>query len=100
MMRWRMIAAFAAAASAAAPAAAQVDYHKAQQAGKVWERKSGQNDRRGPRRPVDNRPITAAERSAALTRHRADYDRLVRSVGTDNADKWLGFKVRQMRRGD
>lgn len=77
------------------PALAQVDYHKAQQAGKAWERKQGSNRARAS---ADRRPATRTEMDRARARHRSEYDRLIRSVGTKNADLWLGFKARQMRR--
>jgi hypothetical protein len=86
------------------PASGQVDYHRAQQAGKVWERKQGDaiRERRAKERrsgrAVKQRPVSAAERASALRANRAAYDRLVRSVGRKNADRWLDFKVRAARR--
>lgn len=86
---------------------AQVDYHKAQQAGKVWRDRNAENvrkaraDERGARVnsegvPYDA-PLTDADRDLARSLHRADYDRLVRSVGKDNAERWLEFTARRVR---
>lgn len=92
---------------AAAPAAAQgVDYHRAQQAGKVWRDRADENNRRdaaaGKRRTNSagvayDAPLTAADRAAALAANRADYQRLHDSVGKKNADRWLDFKARAAR---
>lgn len=81
----------------ATPVHAQgVDYQKAQQAGKVWERKQAERNLQ-QNRQRDRRPATAAERARFLANpaNRADYNRLVRSVGTANADRWLQLKARQ-----
>lgn len=93
-------------AAFAAPAAAQVNYHSAQQAGKVWGDKVSDNireERAGDQRRVNSKgiaydaPLTAADRSLALAENRAGYDRLVDSVGEANAERWLAFKARQAR---
>ena len=88
---------------------AQVDCHKAQQAGKVWRDRNAENirksraDARNGGGRVNSRglaydaPLTDADRSHARTRHQEDYDRLVRSVGRDNADRWLEFTARRLR---
>jgi hypothetical protein len=86
---------------------AQVDYHKAQQAGKVWSDRNAENVRearakeRGAR--VNSQgvaydaPLTDADRALARSLNQADYDRLVRSVGKDNAERWLEFTARRVR---
>jgi len=86
---------------------AQVDYHKAQQAGKVWRDRNAENvrkaraDERGAR--VNSQgvaydaPLTDADRVLARNLYRADYDRLVRSVGRENAERWLEFTARRVR---
>ncbi|MFT4934711.1 MAG: hypothetical protein ACI9LT_001397 [Pseudoalteromonas distincta] len=83
-----------------------VDYHKAQQAGKVWEDKQDENIRERARARQTrvnsqgvayNAPLSAADRERFLAANRADYDRLMRSVGRKNADKWLDIRARQER---
>jgi hypothetical protein len=103
-MRKRMIIAVAVFCGIAAwPASGQVNYHRAQQAGKVWERKQNEANRkqrakaRGARQQQKRGPLSAKERAAALAANRADYNRLVRSVGKKNADRWLEFKARAPR---
>lgn len=86
---------------------AQVDYHKAQQAGKVWRDRNAENVRKARaderRTRVNSQgvaydaPLTDADRSLARDLYRADYDRLVRSVGRDNAERWLEFTARRVR---
>lgn len=113
MRTWCPLGGLAAAACLAmlalapADANAQVDYHRAQQAGKVWERKNDERNRqqrvRGDRRnsegvPFDA-PLTDADRAWTLSQgsNRADYERLRRSVGRDNAERWLELTARQAR---
>ncbi|WP_191060407.1 hypothetical protein [Geminicoccus harenae] len=83
-----------------------VDYHKAQQAGKVWERKQAENNRnqaRSRQTSVNsegiayNAPLSMADREEFLAANRPDYDRLVQSVGRKNADRWLEMRARQER---
>lgn len=91
----------------ATPAVAQgVDYHRAQQAGKVWGDKIDENNRqnaaaRNARTNSEgvryDAPLTAADRATALAANRADYDKLLNSVGRKNADRWLDFKARRAR---
>ncbi len=86
---------------------AQVDYHKAQQAGKVWRDRNDENirkaraeergDRKNSQGIAYDAPLTDADRSYVRAMHQADYDRLVRSVGRDNADRWLEFTARRLR---
>jgi hypothetical protein len=80
-----------------------VDYHKAQQAGKVWERKQDENNRKRARARQTsvnsegiayNAPISKADRDRVLAVNRPAYDRLVRSVGRDNAERWLEMSAR------
>ena len=94
-------------AGAAIPASAQgVDYHKAQQAGKVWGDKISENNRqsaadRNARVNSEgvryDAPLTASDRAAALAANRVEYQRLLNSVGKKNADRWLDFKARRDR---
>lgn len=105
----RAIPLLIAATSLAIPSVAGaqgVDYHKAQQAGKVWGDKLDENNRQRARARqasvnsegvAYNAPITAADRDRFLAANRADYDRLLRSVGRKNADKWLEIRARQER---
>lgn len=91
----------------AIPASAQgVDYHKAQQAGKVWGDKINENNRqkaaaRNARRNSQgiryDAPLTASDRATALAANQADYRKLLNSVGKKNADRWLDFKARRAR---
>jgi hypothetical protein len=91
----------------APPAHAQgVDYHKGQQAGKVWDDKVGENNRRAAQARNAQRnsqgvrydaPLTQRDREAALSANRAAYQRLHGSVGKKNADRWLDFKARALR---
>lgn len=91
----------------AQPLGAQgVDYHKSQQAGKVWGDKIAENNRRAAQSRNARRnsqgvrydaPLTERDRAAALAANRADYQRLYDSVGKKNADRWLDFKARAMR---
>ena len=83
-----------------------VDYHKAQQAGKVWERKQTENNRERARSRQTsmnsegiafNAPLSRADRERFLAANRPGYDRLVRSVGRSNADRWLEMRARQER---
>lgn len=77
-----------------------VNYIQAQQAGKVWGDKISENNRKAAAqgRGMDQRAPTPAELNAARALHRSDYDRLVNSVGTKNADKWLDWRARADRR--
>ncbi len=94
-------------AGTAIPARAQgVDYHRAQQAGKVWGDKIDENNRQGAaaRNARTNSqgvrydaPLTASDRATSLTANRADYDELLNSVGKKNAERWLDFKARRER---
>lgn len=83
-----------------------VDYHKAQQAGKVWERKQGDRARQQSRQRNQKAnsegvaygaPLTASDLERARRANRQDYERLMRSVGQKNAEKWLEFKARKER---
>ena len=84
------------------PAAAQgVDYHKAQQAGKVWERKQLERSREGRRGDRTNSqgveydaPLTDADLEATRRNNPGAYEKLERSVGKKNADRWLEMKAR------
>lgn len=82
------------------PAVAQaVDYHKAQQAGKVWERKmelgrNGQRDRTNSQGVPYDAPLTEADLAITRRNNPGSYEELVRSVGTKNADRWLEMKAR------
>ena len=83
-------------AGTAVPASAQgVDYHRAQQAGKVWGDKINENNRQNAaaRNARTNSqgvrydaPLTASDRATSLAANRADYDKLLNSVGKKNAD--------------
>lgn len=42
-------------------------------------------------------PLTASDRATALTANRADYEKLLNSVGKRNADRCLDFKARRER---
>ncbi|MBT2245882.1 hypothetical protein JQK15_20430 [Sphingobium sp. BHU LFT2] len=84
--------AFAAASLTTMAANAQgVNYHSAQQAGKVWGDKMEVDTR-------DRKPATTAELNAARVRHAAEYNRLLESVGRKNAERWLGMQAQQDRR--
>lgn len=94
------------ALAASLPVTAQVNYHQAQQAGKVWGDKIGENNRQAARERNARKnsegvrydaPLTAADLAAARTASRADYDRLVDSVGPKNANRWLEFEARKIR---
>ncbi|MBT2245881.1 hypothetical protein JQK15_20425 [Sphingobium sp. BHU LFT2] len=80
------------------PAVAQgVDYHKAQQAGEVWQRKQAENNRRAVERQGSDAyhaPLARGERLVALVKYRDRYNRMVSSVGQKNADSWLGGMAR------
>lgn len=84
------------------PAAAQaVDYHKAQQAGKVWERKQLESGRNGSRGNDTNSqgvaydaPLSESDIQATHRNNPGSYERLERSVGKKNADRWLDMRAR------
>lgn len=94
-------------ACTATPARAQsVDYHKAQQAGKVWGNKIDENNRRNAAAKNARKnskgvrydaPLTASDRATALAANRARYQKLLNSVGKKNADRWLDFEARRVR---
>lgn len=83
-----------------APAVAQAfDCHKAQQAGKVWERKmdlggNGRGDRTNSQGVPYDAALTEADLAATRRNNPGAYEELVRSVGTKNADRWLDMKAR------
>lgn len=91
----------------AQPVRAQgVDYHKSQQAGKVWGDKIDENNRREAKSRNARRnsegvrydaPLTQRDRADAMAAERAEYQKLYDSVGKKNADRWLDFKARAMR---
>ena len=94
------------AATSVSAQAQGVDYHKAQQAGKVWGDKVSENNRRNAaarNARVNSQgvrydaPLTAADRQAALAANRAQYQKLLNSVGKKNAERWLEFKARSHR---
>lgn len=87
-------------------AQAQVNYHQAQQAGKVWGDKIGENNRQDAKARNAKKnsqgirydaPLTTADMEAAKARKPADYQRLYDSVGKKNADRWLEFEARRLR---
>jgi hypothetical protein len=99
-----LIVATAFAATPSITQAQGVDYHKAQQAGKVWRDKQNENNRKRGREAkvnsagiAENAPISAADRQRFLATHQADYDRLLRSVGRKNAELWLSMRLPQVR---
>jgi hypothetical protein len=82
-------------ASSSTVLAQGVDYHKAQQAGRVWQKKGLKNGRLHRRTETNskgvayNAPVTDADRQFVLASAGHRYDRLLRSVGKKNADRWL-----------
>ena len=89
-------------ALSSAPVVAQVDYHKAQQAGRVWQKKQDENNRRDANANARadrtnsegvayDAPLSEADlqRTLQVRQRRESYDRLTRSVGRKNADQWL-----------
>lgn len=88
------------------PAAGQfVDYHKAQQAGKVWRDKITDNNRDAARRTAQQRrqaaaadarwdaPLSQADLAGTRARNRAEYDRKLK-LGQGFADRWLDRTAR------
>lgn len=78
-------------------AQAQVNYHQAQQAGKVWRDKAQDNRRKDARNKGDDNyfaALTERDISAARSRHSERYLRMKNSVGKENADRWLEAMAR------
>jgi hypothetical protein len=81
-------------------AAQAVDYHRAQQAGKVWERKqldidSGQaEDAPNSQGIAYDAPLTPEDLQITRRNNPGAYEELERSVGKKNADRWLDMKAR------
>ncbi len=86
-----------------APAVAQIDYSSGQRDRQVWERKqfdrkmdrnrSG-NDDRNSAGIAYNDPLSPQDLERSMTTYRSDYQKLLRSVGKKNADRWLEMKTR------
>lgn len=85
-----------------APVFAQgVDYHKAQQAGQVWQKKQQERNLQDKNRKRTNSlgvahdaPLTPADLEATRRNNPGQYERFVRSIGQKNADRWLEARAR------
>lgn len=83
------------------PAIGQIDYHSGQQDRKVWERKQFDRKLDGTKKNDRNSagvayqdPISPQDLERSMQVYRSNYQKLVRSVGKKNADRWLEMKTR------
>jgi hypothetical protein len=86
-----------------AAALAQIDFRAPREAGRVWERKIDENNRKkqtDESKAADaawERPLTSAQLDRTRSRNKAEYDRKASRFGKPYADQWLDRQARMER---
>jgi hypothetical protein len=84
-------------------AQAQIDFRAPREAGRVWEKKIHENNRKKPTAEAKaadaawERPLTPAQRERSLAKNKAEYDRKASKFSKPYADQWLDRQARMER---